>query len=163
MWTDHKLLVNYLLQNGCEMLGCKARVWEKLNQFNVEIRYVARKDNIVADVLSRNLMKLSVSLCVKFQSKSVVSIALEQRTCTEIRLLCTCMASAEVALPKKLALYAVNMSIVEGCLYHLWSPHPSASRAETVLQLVVPKKWRAELLTNKHDKAGHFGVVATYD
>ena len=52
---------------------------------------------------------------------------------------------------------------MEGCLYHLWSLHPSASRAETVLQLVVPKKWRAELLTNEHDKAGHFGAVATYD
>ena len=64
VWTDHKPLVNYLSQNGCEMLGCKVRVWQKLNRFNVEICYVAGKDNIVADVLSRNPIKLSVSVCV---------------------------------------------------------------------------------------------------
>jgi len=58
---------------------------------------------------------------------------------------------------------ASNMSMIEGVLYHIWSPYPGAARFQTILQMVAPVSWRSKILKFEHGRARHYGAVATYD
>jgi hypothetical protein len=70
---------------------------------------------------------------------------------------------AAEALDSKQRAFVENMSLIDGYLYHLWSPLPGAQRTKTVTQIVVPLNWRLRLLKSHHNQAGHYGPNATYD
>lgn len=50
----------------------------------------------------------------------------------------------------------------EGLLVRKWVPHGESVVGNPVFQVVVPAKFRAEVLRTSHDKFGHLGVRKTY-
>jgi len=70
----------------------------------------------------------------------------------------------ESVLSKEAERSAVGGYLLQGgLLVRKWSPHGVNFVGEPVFQIVVPEKFRIEVLKTSHDQLGHFGVRKTYD
>jgi hypothetical protein len=125
-------LLNYLSRKGNDLIGRGARWWEKMHRLDLTIKYIEGKDNIVADVLSRTGR---INTLVSLSSGGELLIQ-DQQHCPEIGVFWSYF-TADGALDRKQRSLAENLSFINGCIYHLWSPHPGAQRTKTVTQLVV--------------------------
>lgn len=163
VWTDHKPLLNYLSRKGSDLTGREARILEKLQKFNLTIKYIAGKENVVADFLSRLPEEAQLNVLVKIEGWKASEVKRAQRTCPELGPIFLMLQGEETKIFKKAQFDLMNLSVVDDVLYHLWSPHIGASRTETITQIVVPFDWRNRIMIEMHDKTGHYGAVATYD
>jgi hypothetical protein len=68
-------------------------------------------------------------------------------------------------LARKISLQATEYLLNEDVLYHLHTPRGQhVKNKDPILQVVIPKQLRHEILENCHDSviAGHFGLAKTY-
>ncbi len=162
VFTDHKPNLNFMSRKGSDVIGRHARWFEFLQKCDITLAYVEGKKNVLADLLSR-LKPQSLNLIAFVERKPKDEIQVDQRNCPDLKIYFDYFDLKDVKLNVIQRSEVQNMSMIDGCLMHLWSPHPGAKLEETVIQLVVPAIWRRKLLNQCHDLAGHFGVTATFD